>query len=222
MDARGESAPPNLGGSVRNSRAEQFLKIFDENRDDQVSREEFEKGRRTKRLDARSRETLFKRLDKNENGFISLIEVKGIIPRRGVKRLSQADHDRDDKISREEFLKHFPSLRIPVEKREKIFKRLDHNSDGFLDHKDGYVLGALSAARDDESFSRIRLKEADINQSGSLSWGEFRNFFKGAVMSDEVKRRRFQRLDADQDGEISASELRAVSGRKKEKNEARK
>ena len=51
-------------------RPEEFLKAYDQNSDQKISKEEFERGERVARLDPAIREKIFKRLDKNDDGFL--------------------------------------------------------------------------------------------------------------------------------------------------------
>ena len=186
-------------------KAGEFLKAFDLDKDGKVSKEEFGSGERTSRLDPASRGKLFARLDKDKDGFITPKEVAS--PNR-YHSMAKADLNKDGRISKEEFFKHPPFAKIPVERMGKMFERFDHNSDGFIDRKDGRHGGGRVGPRG-ERFPRVRLKNLDSDKSGALSWKEFQKSPTLKNLSKEERRHAFRRLDADKNDELSSKELKS-------------
>jgi Ca2+-binding EF-hand superfamily protein len=134
----------------------------------------------------RSPEERFKRLDKNNDGFITSDETRD--PDRFKRLLEKTDNSpKDGKISKDEFLKDGPQAgghhgepgehgpgagasppggpsegeRVSPEER---FKRMDKNNDGFITQDE---------ARDPERFKHL-LERADNNpKDGKISKDEF-------------------------------------------------
>ena len=111
-------------------------------------------------------------------------------------------------LVRRSFFKHPPFAKIPVERMGKMFERFDHNSDGFIDRKDGRHGGGRVGPRG-ERFPRVRLKNLDSDKSGALSWKEFQKSPTLKNLSKEERRQAFRRLDADKNDELSSKELKS-------------
>ncbi|MFT6179903.1 MAG: Ca2+-binding EF-hand superfamily protein [Paracoccaceae bacterium] len=188
-------------------RPEEFLKAYDLNKDGKVSKKEFAAGKRASRLDPEIRVKIFDRLDKDGDGFISSKELKGMAPKKGPHPLEKADLDKDDRISKEEFASHPPFAKMSDERRDKIFARLDHNSDGFLDQQEGRR-GGRNGPRGEKHLPRIRIKGLDLDHNGSLSWREFQKAPAVLPLPENEGRKWFQKLDKDKDGEITSEEIR--------------
>lgn len=188
-------------------RPEEFLKAYDLNKDGKVSKEEFSSGERASRLDPEIRSKIFNRLDKDGDGFISIKELKGMAPKKGHHPLAKADLNKDDRISKEEFATHPPFAKMSEERRDRMFTRLDQNSDGFLDQKEGRH-GGRKGPHGEKPQPRIRIKGLDLDGNGSLSWGEFQNAPVVLALPENEQRKLFQRFDKDKDGEIGNEEIR--------------
>lgn len=111
---------------------------------------------------------------------------------------SQADLDRDGKISKEEF-KAIPRVRkLPEEKQDEIFMRLDKDSDGFVGQTE---ISGFGRSRDGRPMRR--LWELDTDRSGGISLEEFKQgpFFKKLPAEKMIEL--FHRLDTNGDGLIT-------------------
>ena len=208
--ANGQTKNPNPEDRTRDKRKgpprpEAFLKAFDSNADGTVSRAEFDAGERTSTLSEETRDKIFQRLDKDSDGFISSKELKGMKPKRGRDLLASADQNGDQKISKDEFAAHPPFEKLTEERRSELFERLDRNSDGFLDGKDGGRHGP----RGWKLFPRLKMKELDLDESETLSWEEFQKAPMLLNLPEKGKRQVFDRIDSDESGELSAEEIRA-------------
>jgi len=196
----------------------EFLKVFDENKDGKVSRVEFDAGKRISVLNPEIRKKIFQRLDKNGDGFISTEELKQTNPKRGIDPLASADQNKDERISREEFAEHPHFARLSEERRSELFRRLDRNADGFLDKKDGRRHGP----RGGRKLPRLKIKGLDLDENGSLSWGEFQNAPAILPLPEKEKRQIFNRFDRDRNREISSEEVRGRGERPDKKPEPKR
>jgi Ca2+-binding EF-hand superfamily protein len=185
-------------------RPEDFLKAFDANKDGKVSRGEFDAGGRTSALNPEIREKIFKRLDKDDDGFISTKELKKMIPEHHHNPLAKADKNKDGRIDKVEFAEHPPFSEMPEEKRSRIFKRLDRNSDDFIDGRDD----RRRNSRGGKKLPRIRIKGLDLDDNGTLSWAEFQNAPAVVALPEKERRSVFNRYDSNKDQEISSGEIR--------------
>jgi Ca2+-binding EF-hand superfamily protein len=93
------------------------------------------------------------------------------------------DHNRDNRISRDEW--HFDV---------ESFRRADHNGDGSLSRSEFLGEGAIDDDRDD------RFDYLDTNNDGRLSRGEWHG-----------TRERFEALDGNHDGALTRAEVRGTS-----------
>jgi len=146
---------------------EEFLKAYDQNDDQKISKEEFRTGERASRLDPEIREKIFNRLDKNGDSFISALELQEMAPKRKRHSLAKADLDEDGRISKEEFSKHEHFAEMPAERRDEIFDRIDRNGDGFLDQdsfKEFERVPFIANATEEEKQSAFTKFDSDGDQ----------------------------------------------------------
>lgn len=127
-------------------------------------------------------------------------------PRRKMMRgfgevWKDADANGDGFISLAEFGAMPRIEKLPDEKREKLFIRLDKDADGKLSrgelegfgrHRDGTHLPPMK-----------RLWELDTDKSGGISYDEFKQGEVFKKLSPEMQERLFKRLDSDGDGMIT-------------------
>lgn len=126
-------------------------------------------------------------------------------PRRGPPRPFEeswktADADQNDFISRDEFAKIPRIQKLPEEKRENIFKRLDKDADGKLSRDE---MERLGKPRDGQVPPQKRLWELDTDKSGGISLDEFQKGPMILKLSPEKQTALFHRLDTDGDGMIT-------------------
>ncbi len=114
-----------------------------------------------------------------------------------------ADVNADGVISQDEFGAMPRVTRLPLEKRAQVFKRLDKSGDGKLSRSE---LGRFGRPADAQGPPLKRLWELDVDQSGGVSFDEFKvgGFFK--KLPPEKQDVVFNRLDTDGDGVISAKD----------------
>ena len=106
----------------------------------------------------------------------------------------RVDADGNGFVSEEEFAKLPRLAKLPEEKRKEIFKRLDKDADGKLSRPEMEQMARGPMAR---------LKELDIDNSGGISFEEFKAGEMFKKMPPEKQASIFKRLDSDGDGQIT-------------------
>ena len=131
------------------TRALEFWRKVDENRDQKLSKEEFLSMPRVSPLPQEKQEKLFARLDKDGSGFLEAGELifkelptaqdgaLGEMKRRPLPRIAEMDLNQDGKISFEEFVQAPMMAKLPEDRRRTIFDKMDRNQDGVLSPEDG-------------------------------------------------------------------------------------
>jgi Ca2+-binding EF-hand superfamily protein len=116
---------------------------------------------------------------------------------RGWKR---ADTDGSGTLSREEF-DNMPRIqKLPVEKRDRIFARLDKDGDKVLSAEE---LRVMNRPRPDGREAMMRFRELDTDHSGGVSLEEMKAGELFKKLPPEKLAILFKRLDTDGDGEIT-------------------
>lgn len=111
-----------------------------------------------------------------------------------------ADQNGDGFITGEEFAQIPRILKLPDEKRDRVFKRLDKDGDGKLSRQE---LGRMGRPHDPKGPPMRRLWELDVDRSGGV---DFQEFIQGPLFQKltlEKQRALFRRLDTDGDGRIT-------------------
>ena len=119
-----------------------------------------------------------------------------------VEAWKLADADHDGSISKEEFLAMPRIQKLPEEKRNEIFRRLDKDADGKLGADE---LGHFGKNHHDGQRDQPmkRLWELDSDKSGGISFEEFKGGQFFMKLLPEKQQAVFQRLDTDGDGVIT-------------------
>lgn len=142
-----ELRPPHDSKGPRGGHGFPPFEKMDTNKDLKVSFEEFSSNPRFKEMELERVRRFFDRMDRNDDGFLSRKDhskhghdrrgKKGGRPEGGMKNI---DKDGDEKVSKEEFKKSPIGIGMPEEARQKLFQKLDKNSDGFLDSEELWEL----------------------------------------------------------------------------------
>ncbi len=182
-----------------------FFKRFDANKDDKFSRKEFYSVKRIGKLTEDERARIFDRLDKDQDNFITRAEFKALAKKARPNPLAEADTNKDGNITFEEFSKFPRFAKMAEKRRKKIFTQLDRDKNEVINKRDGVSEGG----RDGKPMKwrpRFWLKKWDLDNSGTLSFGEFQNLPPLLTLSGKEKRRHFKFFDTNGDGEITQAE----------------
>lgn len=160
---------------------------YDSNNDGVLTRQEFDTGHAAQ----------FTEMDANHDGALARGEGRGHrgegghrrMGHRGGGHLRGADANNDGNVTREEFLARPTAM----------FARLDANSDGVIQASER----PQPRRRHAEGESRPARVNPDADNNGSISQAEF------AAMGA----RRFDRMDANDDGRVTREEAQAGHGR---------
>jgi len=221
---RSESVSPRGGQGERRGAGGAFMeawKTADVNADGVISQDEFEAMPRVARLPQEKRVQLFKRLDKSGDGGLSRSEL-GRFGRPAdaqgppLKRLWELDVDRSGGVSFDEFKVGGFFKKLPPEKQEVVFKRLDTDGDGVISPKDRPEVpfkkpdgkrgpkaevpmhGGGAAAKTESSGKKL-----DLDGDGALTFEEFRLGSAVKALTEDQQEDRFELLDQNGDGKIS-------------------
>jgi Ca2+-binding EF-hand superfamily protein len=199
-----------------------FWKNADTNGDSKVSRDEFLVLERIKNLPEDKRDMFFSRLDKNSDGSVSIEEIRIMaqgdrdgVP-NGMPRLPELDTDHSGGVSLEEY-KAAPFVqKLPVERQEALFKRLDRDGDGQITPKDRPERpDGLQRRPDGGDFRpdgggdfdlRQMLKKLDANGDGAVTFDEYQKAPFASKLGEDALEDRFEKLDRNGDKKLTAED----------------
>ncbi len=200
-------------------------KAADADHDGSISKAEFDLMPRIQKLPEEKRGSLFTRLDKDNNGKLSREELvrfgksRDGQPDQPMKRLWELDADKNGGISFVEFKAGQLFMKLPPEKQQAVFSRLDTDGDGVITPKDRPEPpfkrpdGKQRSNRPDgkgseqeDSPAQINRK-LDVNGDGSLSFEEFRVGPAVKNLTEDEQEDRFELLDRNGDQKISPEDF---------------
>lgn len=201
-------------------------KQADSDHDGFISKEEFGSMPRIRNLPEEKRDGVFKRLDKDADGKLSRDELvrfgREEQSGRPLKRLWELDSDKSGGISFEEFKKGQFFMKLPPEKQEAVFHRLDTDKDGVITPKDrpepafkhpegkphpNRPEGKHPDHKDDSEKPDQINRRLDLNGDGALSFEEFRGGPAVKNLSEDEQEKRFELLDRNGDLKISPEDF---------------
>jgi Ca2+-binding EF-hand superfamily protein len=118
----------------------------------------------------------------------------------GGKGWQKADADGSGTLSRAEFNTMPRIQKLPQEKQDNIFKRLDKDGDNILSAEE---LKGMERGPNERHEAMMRLRELDTDQSGGVSFAEFKEGEVFKKLPPEKQEALFKRLDTDGDGQIT-------------------
>ncbi len=190
-------------------------KAADLNGDNRISIQEFPSLPRMQNLSEEKREAIFKRLDKNTDTQLSLEELSELGKRQpgfSMKRLWELDADKSESISFEEFKTGPISQKLPIEKQQEVFKKLDTDDDGLITKKDRPDPPKHPHQKHHHQASNhspeLNLK-LDLNGDNVLSFAEFRKGPSVKNLDEDQQEERFEALDKNNDLKLSPADFPA-------------
>lgn len=194
---------------------EEAWKIADKDHDGFLSPEEFDALPRIQNLPEEHRLRIFQRLDKDSDGKLSREELGRLgQPRNGqespLQRLWQLDADKSGGISFEEFKTGPMIQKLPPEKQEELFRRLDTNHDGVISPEDKpanpFPRGGDKSMGQGMDPRQI-IRRLDKNGDGALSFEEFRVGWMVRDLFEDQQKAIFNALDRNHDQQLTPEDF---------------
>ncbi len=170
-----------------------MMQQADANKDGKVTFEEL-KAVRPKMTPER-----FKQLDTNSDGALDKADRPQGRPGGGLLALiKEADANKDDKATLDEVKAVRPKM------TEERFKAMDHDKDGALTKADMPKDAPATAGKPDHKPGG-KMKEADVNNDGKVSFDELK------AVRPNLTQEEFKKLDKDGDGAITKADRKKES-----------
>jgi Ca2+-binding EF-hand superfamily protein len=214
-ERRREGGEPDRDGPKRPF--VEFWKMVDKDHDGFISRAEFDAMPRVKNLPEEKRSNLFSRLDKDQDGKLGREEIARMgqfhdghgVP---MQRLWELDTDKSGGISLEEFKAGQFVKKLPPEKQEKLFQRLDTDGDGLITPKDKPEPpfkreGGDKRHEGERKDPRQMLRTLDKDGDGAVTFEEFRNGPMVKNLGEDEQEDRFEELDRNDDLKLTADDF---------------
>ena len=166
---------------------------------------EFSAMPRLKNMDEEKRRKLFEFLDYDKDSVLRVSELQPGDPRWSVlarKEFACLDADGDGALSLPEFNGLAQFLGKNDEKLAKLFKKADRNKNGQIERFE-LRSGSRPLVRPD-----IHFTNHDANSSGGLDYQEYAGIPWMNKWPEQRRKKLFDRIDRDGDGEISGMEIR--------------
>lgn len=183
---------------------------LDQDGDRSLNFDEFRVWGRLRGVALDKSQEMFRRLDSDGDGFISRSDFRRGGHKHGPAAFAKADIDSSGDLTREEFGQlHFLS-QMPEEHVDRVFRKIDQNSDSVLELREFHLMGKSHKKRH-MMHIWARLKASGVLDDGMLS----RDELEGVDLDETTENRIFDMFDRNADGLIDKNEF--PSGGKREK-----
>lgn len=188
---------------ARNHHMMAFREV-DTNHDRKLAFSEFKQLKRLQNMEEGKQRRLFDFLDLNQDGHLDMREVH--VPKRrwaasGRREFHHFDINRDGSLSLVEFSAFLKASKTEGLDVAKSFERLDQNSDGKIERYE------LVAKISRFASNNLDFSKHDVDGNGGLVYAEYTQIPWVVRLPDERRKKLFERIDADDNGEISIKEI---------------
>lgn len=216
------------GREARRAQMKSFAeawKLADADGDGSISQAEFSKMPKILELPEEKRGQLFQRLDKDADGKLSREEISRFGRPHGegapMKRLWELDADRSGGISFTEFQGGQVFKKLPPERQQEVFKRLDTDGDGVITPKDRPEPHARRDGKPrpggerpyrggGDSTPQGINRTLDSDGDGALTFEEFRASPVLRGLSEDEQEDRFELIDRNKDLRLTNEDFQAA------------
>jgi len=199
------SRPQDLAG--KDAEIFKSFQTVDIDKDGELSFEEFSMMERLTKMDENKRRRIFDFLDRNKDGKLHRRELK---PREPIwitsvrKNFALIDSDKSGGLDLVEFSQASAFSNKPKEMSGRVFKKMDSNRNQAIERSE------LKWSRRPETRPQIDFTKFDTNQSDGLDFEEYSKLPLMDKCSEERRKHLFERIDTDNNREISKQEVKAA------------
>ena len=192
------------GHSKRLAKHDRVFSEADVNNDSALSLGEFSKLKRMVHLKPEEIGKLYNFLDRDNDGQLSLNEVKPPLPIWKsvlLKNFAAIDTDKSDDISFDEFISANKLMHRKRRGERHLFDHIDSNRDRLLD------LNEIKGADVNIFGKKLSFKELDKDKDGGISFEEYSEIPMMNKLSESKIIMMFGRVDLDENGSLTEEEI---------------
>ncbi|MDZ4861709.1 MAG: EF-hand domain-containing protein [Candidatus Hydrogenedentes bacterium] len=180
------------------------FKKFDKNADGLLTLDEVPQPRanQDQKKQPRGADALFTRVDENKDGKVEFEELAKVTPKSTRESFDQMDANKDGALSREEMLAGRAAAKQEEAAMPKVAIKQDEAAPAMQDKKAAAIPNPIQLMR-----------KADTDRNGSITFEEL------AAVTPDLARERFDKMDVNKDGVLSAADRAQGTKDKKQETE---